>query len=195
MKKYLQIFLLSGLLIPTLMTVNCKTEKTGRSTKSPPTGYSIPTLDLADELFRQVEIDREMGQYLGHPTTVLLEDNKTMIAVYPKGHGRGAIVMKKSLDGGLTWSDRLATPKSWETSLEVPTIHRVIDQDGKKRLILFSGLYPVRMAKSEDDGNTWSELEPIGDWSTTMAVCSTLLLYFPRMRGRPGQNLKSSREL
>jgi hypothetical protein len=48
----------------------------------------------------------------------LLEDGKTIIAVYPKGHGKGAIQMKRSTDGGLTWSERLPTPKSWETSLE-----------------------------------------------------------------------------
>ena len=87
----------------------------------------IRTIDLADQKHRQVVVDREPGQYLGHVTTVLLEDNKTMIAVYPKGHGRGAIVMKRSDDAGLTWSERLPTPASWSTSKEVPTIHRVID--------------------------------------------------------------------
>jgi hypothetical protein len=72
--------------------------------------------------------------------------------------------MKRSTDGGLTWSERLPTPKSWETSKEVPTIHRVVDPQGKRRLILWSGLYPARLAVSEDDGASWSELEPVGDW-------------------------------
>jgi hypothetical protein len=54
--------------------------------------------DLAGEKQRQVIVDREPGQYLGHPTTVLLEDGKTIIAVYPNGHGRGAIQMKRSTD-------------------------------------------------------------------------------------------------
>ncbi len=126
-------------------------------------GYSIPLIDLADQEERQVVVDREAGQYLGHPSTVLLEDNQTIICVYPKGHGRGALVMKRSHDGGLTWSDRLPTPESWATSKEVPTIHRVVDAEGKKRLILWSGLYPARLAVSEDD-TTWSELEPVGDW-------------------------------
>jgi len=127
-------------------------------------GYTIPAIDLAGQTGRQVIVDREPGQYLGHPTTVLLEDNRTMIAVYPKGHGRGAIVMKRSTDAGLTWSERLPVPESWATSLEVPTIYRVIDRAGVKRLIMFSGLYPIRMAVSEDDGRTWSELEPIGQF-------------------------------
>jgi hypothetical protein len=130
----------------------------------PPAAYTIPTLDLADQKQRQVIVDREPGQYLGHPTTVLLEDNKTLLCVYPKGHGRGAIVYKRSDDAGLTWSDRLPTPESWATSKEVPTIHRVVDADGKKRLIMWSGLYPARLAVSEDDGASWSELKAVGDW-------------------------------
>ncbi len=141
-----------------------------------PPGYTIPLIDLADQTHRQVVVDRETGQYLGHPTTVLLEDDKTMIAVYPKGHGRGAIVMKRSTDAGLTWSRRLPTPASWTTSKEVPTIHRVIDKNGKKRLIMFSGLYPIRMAVSEDDGKTWSELEPIGDFGGIVAMGSVVRL-------------------
>ena len=127
-------------------------------------GYTIPTIDLADDASRQVVVDREPGQYLGHPTTVLLEDGKTMLCVYPKGHGRGAIVYKRSADGGLTWSDRLPVPDNWAGSMEVPTIHRVVDARGKKRLIVWSGLYPARLAVSEDDGESWSPLQKVGDW-------------------------------
>ena len=141
-----------------------------------PRGYSIPTIDLSRETQRQVIVDREAGQYLGHPTTVLLEDQKTMLIVYPKGHGRGAIVYKRSTDAGLTWSDRLPTPKSWETSLEVPTMYRTTDAAGKKRLIMFSGLYPVRMAVSEDDGGSWSELKPIGNFGGVVAMASLVEL-------------------
>ncbi|NLJ43055.1 MAG: exo-alpha-sialidase [Bacteroidales bacterium] len=132
----------------------------------------IPVIDLNGETFRQVVVDREKGQYLGHPTTVLLEDGKTILAVYPKGHGKGAIVYKRSTDGGLTWSNRLPTPESWKTSLEVPTIFRTIDPQGEKHLILFSGLYPARLAHSEDDGITWSELEPAGDWGGVVVMAS-----------------------
>ena len=135
-----------------------------------PPGYSIPTLDVSGHAGRQVVVDREKGQYLGHVTTVLLEDGKTLLAVYPKGHGRGAIVRKRSTDGGLTWSGRLPTPKSWATSLEVPTLYRTVDPKGVRRLIMFSGLYPIRMAVSEDDGTTWSELRPIGDYGGIVAM-------------------------
>jgi len=137
-----------------------------------PRGYSIPLVDLSAETARQVIVDREQGQYLGHPTTLLLEDGKTILCVYPKGHGRGGIVYKRSADGGLTWGERLPTPENWSTSQETPTLHRVIDKSGKKRIVLFSGLYPIRSAISEDDGASWTPLAPIGDYGGIVAMGS-----------------------
>lgn len=138
--------------------------KEGDAEKNPESYLSIPIIDLNEKDEMHVLVDKEEGQYLGHPTTVLLEDGKTILTTYPKGHGRGAIVYKKSTDGGLSWSERLPTPTSWSTSKEVPTLFPMVDKYGKKRLIMFSGLYPARMAVSEDNGENWSELEAIGDW-------------------------------
>jgi hypothetical protein len=138
--------------------------------------FTIPTVDLAGETHRQVVVDREAGQYLGHPTTVLLEDGISILIVYPQGHGRGPIVMKKSPDGGLTWSHRLPVPESWATSREVPTVFRLQDRAGARRLILFSGLYPIRRAVSDDDGASWSEMEPIGDFGGIVAMSSVVTL-------------------
>jgi len=131
---------------------------------------AVQRIDLSDQVSRQVTVDREQGQYLGHPTTLLLEDGRTILCVYPKGHGKGGIVYKRSTDGGRTWSQRLDTPANWSTSREVPTLHRVIDADGRRRVIMFSGLYPIRMAVSEDDGLTWSELNSIGDFGGIVAM-------------------------
>src|SRR5690625_891871 len=141
-----------------------------------PKGFNIPLIDLASETDRQVVLDREPGQYLGHPTTVLLEDQKTMLSVYPRGHGRGPIVLKRSTDGGLTWSDRLPVPENWATSQETPTIYRVVDPEGVRRLILFSDLYPIRMAVSEDDGESWTPLEEIGDFGGIVAMSDLIRL-------------------
>lgn len=125
---------------------------------------SIPAIDLNDQSHMQVVVDVEPGQYLGHVSTAMLEDGKTIFAVYPKGHGRGPAILKRSDDGGLTWSDRLPVPESWATSRETPTLKRVVDAQGTRRIIMWSGLYPIRLSVSQDDGQTWSELEPVGDW-------------------------------
>lgn len=129
-------------------------------------------LDLAGQTQRQVVVDKEPGQYLGHPTTLLMPDGQTMFIVYPRGHGRGPIVLKRSTDAGRSWSERLPTPENWATSLETPTIHRLIGPDGKPRLVLWSGLNPARLATSEDDGATWSPLEPAGTWGGIVVMSS-----------------------
>lgn len=147
-----------------------------------PEPFSVPMVDLSADARRQTIVDREAGVYLGHPTTVLLEDGRTILCVYPKGHGRGAIVLKKSVDGGRTWSDRLPTPKNWETSLETPSIHRVMGADGSRRLIVWSGLHPARLAVSEDDGSTWSELKPAGDWGGIVVMG-----FVEAVRDQPGE--------
>ncbi|MBI5833423.1 MAG: exo-alpha-sialidase [Armatimonadetes bacterium] len=135
-----------------------------------PAHYALPILDLAFETERQVVVDREANQYLGHVSTLLLPDGKTILAVYPKGHGKGAIIYRRSTDGGLTWSPRLGVPENWATSLETPTIYRLIGPDGKARIVLFSGLQPIRSAVSEDDGLTWSPLRPAGTWGGIVAM-------------------------
>ncbi len=145
---------------------------------------ALPTIDLNEHAHRQVVVDREPGQYLGHPSTLLLEDGRTILCVYPRGHGRGAILYRRSTDGGRTWSDRLPTPANWATSLETPTLHRVVDARGRKRVILFSGLYPVRMAVSEDDGESWSDLRPVGPWGGIVAMASVI-----ELRTGPGHYL------
>ncbi len=145
------------------LAATCLLATAGLAFGQAPSDYPL-TIDLDDQAYRQVVVDREAGQYLGHPTTCLLEDGKTMLCVFPKGHGRGSIVYKRSQDGGRTWSERLPTPENWSTSREVPTLHRVVDANGKKRIIMWSGLNPARLAVSDDDGSTWSPLKPVGDW-------------------------------
>ena len=136
-------------------------------------------IDLNSDTARQITVDIEEGQYLGHVSSVLLEDGRTIVAVYPRGHGRGQILLKKSFDGGLTWTDRLPLPESFKTSLEVPTIFRMKDESGKERIILFSGHYPIRTAMSEDDGETWTELTALDDYGGIVAMGDVIALDRP----------------
>ena len=171
--------LMSKLLISMVMA--CSMDMLWRGQVHSQETVPLRWLDLASENARQTIVDREAGQYLGHPTTLLLEDGKNILCVYPKGHGKGPIVFKRSLDGGQTWSDRLPTPENWATSLETPTIHRVVDAMGKKRLIVWSGLHPARLASSEDDGLSWTPLRPVGDWG------GIVVMGFVTARTKPGQ--------
>ena len=144
----------------------------------------IPLVDLASDATRQSLVDREEGQYIGHPTTVLLEDGHTVLCVYPKGHGKGAIQLKRSTDGGLTWSPRQPVPDNWATTLETPTTHRGIDAPGHRRLIVWAGPWPARLSVSEDDGSSWSPLKAAGDWGGIVVMGS-----LEPVRNKPGHYL------
>jgi hypothetical protein len=124
-------------------------------------------------LERAVVVDREPGRYLGHPSTVRLADGHTVLCAYPEGHGRGAIRLRRSSDGGRTWSAPLPVPASFADSRETPTLFRV-EAGEKNRLLLFSGLYPIRLAHSEDEGEHWSELVKIGNFGGIVAMSSLL---------------------
>jgi hypothetical protein len=135
-------------------------------------GYSTeqpPLIDVSKERKRRVTVDREPGQYLGHPTTALLPDGKTIYVVYPKGHARGALVLKRSTDGGLTWSGCLRMPENWATSQNPPSINFMVGPDGRGRLIVLTGSkengkedYPVRLSVLESGVSEWTPLKAIG---------------------------------
>ena len=57
--------------------------------------FTIPTIELNRRTDLQTIVDQEDGIYLGHPSTVLLEDGNTILIVYPKGHGKGEIIYKR----------------------------------------------------------------------------------------------------
>ncbi len=153
------------ILLPVTLLLSC----TRQETDNPP--FLVPTYDISDDTSRQTVVDREPGQYLGHPTT-LRTASGDLLVVYPEGHGRGAIRLRRSTDDGRTWSDRLETPENWATSQETPTLFRFVDPEGRARIGVFSGLYPIRLALSDDDGVTFGPLQPIGDFGGIVAMSS-----------------------
>ncbi len=69
-------FALISLIILAGCNFNASREKCSENEKIYET-VTIPAIDLNYDSSRQVLVDREEGQYLGHVTTVLLEDGKT----------------------------------------------------------------------------------------------------------------------
>ena len=126
--------------------------------------FPVPTIDLAAEQQRQVIVDREAGQYLGHPTTVLLEDGKTILTVYPKGHGKGGIVYKRSPDGGLTWSAPETVQQDTKVHLCEPGFIR--SPDGKEIAVLLrenSRTKNSHILFSRDEGVTFTTPRELPD--------------------------------
>lgn len=136
-----------------------------------------PLVDLSQETERHVIIAAGTPDtYQGHPTTCLMADGKSMWAVWTLNHGGPCGPMKKSLDGGLTWSELLPYPEGWDECRNCPSIYRLTDRQGKERLsILCGGPRTMRQIISEDNGVTWNGPIDLG-FECVMAFCGIMPL-------------------
>ncbi len=124
---------------------------------------TVPVVQLDASRLSDIDKDETNVQgrrYLGQPDMVMLDDNRTLLTVYPVGHGHGALVMKVSEDAGETWSEKTDIPSSWSKSLETPTIYKLHLANGKTRLMLITGL--PNWGNGETDANGH-----IGGWNTS----------------------------
>lgn len=128
----------------------------------------LPVYQLPEKYLSDVEkspgTDR---QYLGQPDLIRTRTGR-MISIYPKGHGKGPLIMQISDDDGKSWHEKIDLPVSWKGSQETPTLY-VLDLDNHvQRLLLITscpgwGLdsagnrYGWNTSYSDDDGESWSE--------------------------------------
>lgn len=138
-------------------------------------GTSIPDIDLNDRKDLQTVISRDSKIYMGHPSSVLLDDARTMVMMFLDEHGKGRLMWTRSEDAGRSWSKRLPVPEGWDTPLEingrlnppfleVPILYKIDGHDGKQRICVYTAgrnSYPARYAVSEDGGRTWPKLQPL----------------------------------
>jgi len=123
--------------------------------ETPRRDYGIPQLDLAKEngLFTTVE---RRSTYLGHPSTVLLRDGKTLVVAYPDGHGRGNLILRRSTDAGKSWRP---LPIAAQRVEETPVLYRLDLPGGKERILLVTcqpRKSTLEWMWSDDRGESWS---------------------------------------
>ena len=128
----------------------------------------IPMYQLSENNLSDIEkapnTDR---QYLGQPDMVRTKTGR-LITAYPKGHGKGPLIMRISDDNGETWTEKTDTPSSWIGSQETPTMYILNLADGTERILLITACpgwgtdndgnqYGWNTSYSDDNGETWNE--------------------------------------
>jgi len=138
----------------------------GKAPQGVPVTYhdELPIVDISRQTRRQVVIAAGTAEiYQGHATTLLLPDNRTTFAVWSIEHGGACGPMARSDDAGLTWTRLDDTlPPGYAKHRNCPSIYRIVDAQGKARLWVFSGSRGMERLLSEDDGQTWREMPPLG---------------------------------
>ena len=159
-----------------LIIIGCKSPSGDGNESASAANDSLPTVDLSSDTSRHVIVAQGTEDiYQGHPTTELLPDGKTIYAVWTYNHGGACGPMKRSDDGGVTWSQLLDVPDNWTTVRNCPTIYRLPDPQGPTRLFVFAGGGPdgsMYQSNSVDEGKSWTPMESNGLGASVMPFCT-----------------------
>ena len=136
-----------------------------------------PTIDLSQDTSAQTVVARGTDAiYQGHPTTVLLPDGKGILAVWTINHAGFCGPMKRSDDGGVTWSGLLPVPENWRTVKNCPALYELPAPSGKRTLFVFAGagkeVNQMHQSYSTDHGLTWSPMVSNGLGPASMPFCT-----------------------
>jgi hypothetical protein len=160
-----------------------------------------PTIDLSGDTLRQTVVARGTDSvYQGHPTTVLLPNGRSILAVWTYKHAGFCGPMNRSDDGGRTWGTLLDVPKSWTTVKNCPAIYSLPAPSGKQTLFVFAGagkeLNEMHQSYSTDLGQTWSPMKGNGLGPASMPFCTIIpvnngkkLIAMNNIR-RPGEKIE-----
>ncbi len=153
----------------------------------------VPVVDLSGDTSRHVVIATGTESvYQGHPTTLLMPNGKTMFAVWCINHGGFAGPMARSDDGGLSWKRLDDTlPAGFSRHKNCPSIYRMSDPTGKERLWVFSAQPDMPSIMSDDGGEHWTEMKPLGfpcvmTFSSVVALRDGRYLGLYHRRGEKG---------
>lgn len=164
-------------IIGCLLIIGCSSSFC-QSQKGANLAEDIRTIDISNDSLRHVIVAQGTPEvYQGHPTTVLLPDGKTMYCVWTYDHGGVCGPVKRSDDGGLTWSELLEMPQNWSMVYNCPTIYRLPDPQGSHRLFVFAGEGPsgsMYQSYSDNDGETWSPMAPNATGPSVMPFCTIM---------------------
>ena len=131
----------------------------------------MPWVDLSSDANRQTIIAQGTPQlYNGHPTTVMMDDNKTIYCTWSYDHGGKVGFLSVSKDAGQSW-EMMDTPQEWQKTRNCPSIYNLKDKQGKERLFIFAAHPNMTQTYSEDGGITWSDVKSL-DKPCVMAFSS-----------------------
>lgn len=122
----------------------------------------LPWIDLSQDKNRHIIISEGTETlYNGHPTTVMMSDNKTIFCTWSYNHGGKLGFLSISKDGGQTW-EMMDVPSDWQNTKNCPSIYLLKDKKGIERLFVFAAHPEMSYTYSENLGETWTPMKSLG---------------------------------